>query len=101
MLSKRVVSAQIKPLCANAKFVKDVLAEEDGAVPSGEMPPSLVMWFSQQEREAPGQTGIGLHVSKISFPNNFREAWMSDQWVSGTRPCWTAFKNGDPVWKLS
>jgi hypothetical protein len=55
-------------------------------VPSGEIDPNLVMLLSQEEREAPGQAGNGLHFSKLTVPRSFREARMSDQLEFWSKP---------------
>jgi hypothetical protein len=70
------------PWCASARLVRDALAEEDGAVQSGEQDPNLVSMLAHQEREAPGQAGIGLH---LSVPKNFSEARLSSSGNSGVR----------------
>lgn len=66
--------------CESARVVREVMAIEDGAMPSGELPPNLVMLLSSQAKNGSEKIGLGVHFSKVDIPENFREARASEQW---------------------
>lgn len=79
------------PWAGSARIVRDILHEQDGAEPSGEMP-SCVFRTADSGGDASEPASIaflraclaspaGVRFSKIPVPSNYREARMSDQWV--------------------
>jgi hypothetical protein len=79
------------PWAGSARIVRDILHEQDGAEPSGEMPPCVFRTMdSGGDASEPASIAFlraclaspaGVRWSKIPVPSNYREARMSDQWV--------------------
>jgi hypothetical protein len=79
------------PWAGSARIVRDILHEQDGAEPSGEMPPCVFRTMdSGGDASEPASIAFlraclaspaGVRWRKIPVPSNYREARMSDQRV--------------------